>query len=96
MKHYIIVKFNNQFDGLDNHLSHIKSIFEPLKEINGIHEIEYIKNVVNKENRFDLMIRITMDKDVLETYAKSPPHLRWKEEYSKFIESKTIFDSDEI
>ena len=59
-----------------------------------IHEVHVYSNVVDRPNRYDLMICIIMKKDFLPTYDSSEPHLEWKEKYGKFVENKAIFDSE--
>ncbi len=41
------------------------------------------------------MIQIDMDKSALEEYDKSQWHFLWKQEYGRFIDTKTIFDYEE-
>lgn len=95
MKHYIIVKWNELVKNKNEFLPDIKRIFEQTKVIDGVSNVEYIENVVDKPNRSDLVIRITMDKNSLEQYNNCDAHKEWKEKYSKYIESKAIFDSEE-
>lgn len=90
MKHCILVKFNKDFD-LRSELENIKSIFDSI-DIEGVFKVEYIQNCVDRENRYDLLIRINMDKNSLDKYDASKAHHIWKENYAKFIEKKAIFD----
>lgn len=95
MKHHIIVKWNNLVENKKTIIPGIKEIFEKTLELQGIHKVELIENIIDRPNRYDLMIRITMDENILETYDKSLPHHEWKTKYSKYIESKAIFDSND-
>lgn len=97
MKHYIIAKFNKEVDKKDipNMLVDIKAIYNEALTIEGIHNIEFKLNCTQKDNRFDLMIILDMDKEALDKWAKCAPHLLWKEKYTKYLESKTIFDSED-
>ena len=63
--------------------------------IEGIHKVEYKQNCIDRANRFDLLVEIDVDKEVLPIYDKSVPHLEWKEKYGKFVENKAIFDFEE-
>ena len=90
MKHCILVKFIKNFDW-QRELSKIATIFDSIN-INGVHKTEYIVNCIDRENRYDLLIRIDMEKEALEKYDMSENHHIWKESYSKYIEKKAIFD----
>lgn len=90
MKHCILVKFKSSFN-LDNELDNIKRIFNSIN-INGIKNIDYKLNCVNKDNRYDLMIIIDMDKDALDEYINCKEHHKWKDVYSDYIEKKAIID----
>ena len=94
MKHCIIVKFKPDISVKteDSFIGQIKNLFEECLEIEGIHSVEVFKNCVARGGRADIMIEIDMDKKALESYDKSDAHLMWKMEYSRFIESKMIFD----
>lgn len=90
MKHCILVKFIKSFDW-QSELNKIATIFDSIN-INGVHKTEYIVNCIDRENRYDLLIRIDMEKEALEKYDMSENHHIWKESYSKYIEKKAIFD----
>ncbi len=90
MKHCILVKFIKSFDW-QSELSKIATIFDSIN-INGVHKTEYLVNCIDRENRYDLLIRIDMEKEALEKYDMSENHHIWKETYSKYIEKKAIFD----
>lgn len=90
MKHCILVKFIKSFDW-QSELNKIATIFDSIN-INGVHKTEYLVNCIDRENRYDLLIRIDMEKEALEKYDMSENHHIWKESYSKYIEKKAIFD----
>ena len=90
MKHCILVKFIKSFDW-QSELSKIATIFDSIN-INGVHKTEYLVNCIDRENRYDLLIRIDMEKEALEKYDMSENHHIWKKSYSKYIEKKAIFD----
>lgn len=90
MKHCILVKFIPNYNYLKE-LDNIKSIFNSIN-INGINNIEYKLNCINKDNRYDLLIRIDMSKEALDSYDISSQHQMWKDKYSTYIEKKAIFD----
>ena len=90
MKHCILVKFNKDYDW-KSELNNIQRIFDGIK-VDGVNYVEYITNCIDRENRFDLLIRIDMKKDALEAYDACENHHEWKETYSEFIDRKAIFD----
>ncbi len=95
MRHHIIVKWNESVTDKVAIIPEIKAVFDPCTEIDGITKVELIPNVIDRPNRYDLMIVITMDPEVLPVYDHCEAHKYWKENYSKFIQSKAIFDSDD-
>ena len=92
MKHCILVKWKESVENKAALVDEARNLFLKLLTIEGIHEVKVYDNVVNRPNRFDLMICIKMDKDVLPIYDESEPHHEWKEKYGKFVENKVIFD----
>ena len=62
--------------------------------IDGIHNIEYHRLCIDRENRYNLMICIDMIPEALGNYDKCGAHKKWKETYSSYIESKAIFDGE--
>jgi hypothetical protein len=95
MKHCILVKWSEEIADKHEIVNKVKIIFDKLLEIKGIHKVKYVENCIDRSNRFDLLIRIDMDKEVLPIYDVSSPHLEWKEKYGKFAEKKAIFDFEE-
>ena len=90
MKHCILVKFKKDYDW-KNELPNIHRIFKGIN-IKGVNFVEYLQNCVDKENRYDLLIRIDMDKESLPLYDACPNHHEWKDTYTEFIDKKAIFD----
>lgn len=97
MKHCILVKFNDQVDrqNMDRLCDEIQSVFEPLLDMEGIYSVELVSNVVDRPNRYDLLIQIGMEMDALEAYDESAPHKQWKKQYGDLLEKKAIFDFEE-
>ena len=54
--------------------------------------MDVIANTVDRGNRFDLLIRIDMERNALPDYDESAIHRRWKTEYGPLLEKKAIFD----
>ncbi len=88
MKHYIIVKFNDDYDYL-NELEEIQELFNNSLSIDGVDKVE-----IYKSNRYDLMIKMDLTHDGLINFDNSWIHAKWKNYYGKFIQSKTIFDCE--
>ena len=92
MKHCILVKWNKEVDDKKQLVNEVKTVFDKLLKIEGIQRVVYHENCTEKANRFDLMICIYMEKEILPVYDASSPHLEWKEKYGKYVENKAIFD----
>ena len=93
MKHYIIVKFKNDYNYL-NELESIKKMFNESLNLDGINKIDIYKSNSSLSNRYDLMIKMELTKEGLVNFDNSVIHSRWKNDYGKYIENKTIFDCD--
>lgn len=99
MKHCILVKWNEQIKKEDYKKmeEEVKEVFLPLLEIEGIKNVKVLTNCIDRDNRYNLEIRIEMSKEALEVYDNSIYHHKWKEQYSSYILKKAIFDyEDEI
>ena len=94
MKHHIIVKFTEGTD-VSSLIGPVREIFEETLSIPGVHQVELKVSNSDRANRYDLMIVMDMDKEALEAYDVSEPHLRWKTEYKDRIAKKAIFDCDD-
>ena len=95
MKHVILVKWNETVLDKESIFIEAKNIFEKLLNIKGIKSVKLHKNVINRTNRFDLMVVIEMNKEILPVYDESQPHKEWKEKFRKYMENKAIFDFEE-
>ncbi|MDO4940928.1 MAG: Dabb family protein [Erysipelotrichaceae bacterium] len=93
MKHYIILKFKKDVD-YHQLLPDISSTLEELKAIKGIRNVSIYTNCIFRDNRYDLMIEIEMDKDALPIYDASLTHQKLKQIYNPYLENKTIFDHE--
>lgn len=93
MKHCIIAKYTPQaYERRAELLSRIREIFAVAGEIPGVRGAEVYPNCVARENRYDVMIVLEMDRDALPLYDDSEMHHRWKDEFGGLLEKKTIFD----
>lgn len=93
MKHYIIVKFYDGYNYL-NELEKIKKLFNNALTIDGVDKVEIYKSNSKLVNRYDLMIKMILTFEGLINFDNSWIHLKWKNDYGKFIQSKVIFDCE--
>lgn len=94
MKHYIIAKFNNKVANKVQTIKEAKELFEPLTEMEGIESVKVWSNLIDRPNRYDIMIEIEMRSKTLATYDACEIHKKWKTEYGKLLEGKVIFDKE--
>ena len=95
MKHCIIAKYTPQaYERRAELLPRIREIFAVAGEISGVRGAEVYPNCVARENRYDVMIVLDMDKDALSAWDASPLHHQWKDEYGALLEKKAIFDHE--
>ena len=94
MKHYILAKLKDS-SKRDDLVMPVKTLFDGVLEIPGIHNVNVIPCCSDRQNRYDLMIVIDMDPSALELYDASKPHKQWKEQYGGLLENKAIFDSEQ-
>ena len=92
MRHHILVKWTNNTPHPD--LASIRALFLQTLQIPGVHDVSLHPNVIERPNRYDLMIVISMEKEALDAYDASEPHQRWKAVYSSRIAQKAIFDCE--
>lgn len=94
MKHYIIVKLTPEGKQQSNLIKNIDMLFQKSLNIKGIHSVSVHTSIIELPNRHDLMVCIEMEKESLELFDNSDIHKKWKDLYSQYIETKTIFDCE--
>ena len=96
MKHDILIKYKGEITKEQKTalIPEIQELFDHTTEISGIHEVKLYPNVVDRENRYDLLIEIDMEREALDAYDHSIWHQQWKDQYSSLLEKKAIFDHD--
>ncbi len=94
MKHYIIVKWNELVLNKEEFYEYAYEAFKDVTKIEGVNGLNVFKSNSDRGNRYDVMIEIDCTLDGLSNYDKSELHKRWKDNYSKYILSKAIFDRD--
>ena len=91
MKHCILIKWKDRQEA-EKKYGEIRALFDGAVKIPGIAGVEYKRNCVDRENRYDLLILLDMEESALTAYDSSEMHQRWKREYGSLIASKAIFD----
>ena len=87
MKHCILAKFTPEAKAQRAALlPRIREIFSAAADIPGVHGAE--------DNRYDVLIRLDMDREALSLYDVSAMHHRWKDEFTPLLEKKAIFDHE--
>lgn len=94
MKHYIIAKYNDTVADKAALLPRICEIFSVASEIPGVYGAEVRSNCIARDNRYDVMIVLDMDKEALPAYDASEMHHLWKDEFTPLLEKKAIFDHE--
>ena len=94
MKHDILIKYKPEItkERKAELIPEIGELFSHTTEIPGIHGVRLYPNVVDRENRYDLLIEIDMEREALEAYDSSVWHRQWKEQYGDLLANKAIFD----
>ena len=97
MKHHIIAKFTESVTKEEKArlLPEIQELFNHCLSIDGITKVEVIPNVIDRPNRYDVIIAITMTEEALPVYDECEWHKIWKKEYGSLLSAKAIFDSAE-
>ena len=95
MKHCILAKFTPAAKAQRAALlPRIREIFSAAADIPGVHGAEVIPNCVDRDNRYDVLIRLDMDREALSLYDVSAMHHRRKDEFTPLLEKKAIFDHE--
>ena len=71
-----------------------EEMFRGALEVPGVREVRVTPNVIDRPNRYDLLIVLTMDREALPAYDACDAHCLWKQRYGGLIEKKAIFDCD--
>lgn len=94
MRHHIIVKYTDQVTDKPALDREITALFAQAAEIPGVHGADVCSNVIDRANRYDLMIVVRMERDALPAWDASDLHHRWKAQYGHLVAAKTIFDCE--
>ena len=69
-------------------------MFDKALLIEGVSEVKVHPSCSDRENRYSLMIEMTMTPAGLLAYDASEMHTEWKRTYGDRIEKKAIFDCE--
>ena len=94
MRHHILVKWKDDAGDRDALAREVRALFAPLVDMDGIHSVSVHPNIVDRPNRYDLLILICMDAETLPIYDASASHREWKKRYGDRIAMKAIFDCE--
>jgi len=94
MHHVMLAKFKPEYtkEQIAEMFVDIKAIYDHATSIDGIHDVIYHTNCIDRPNRYDISVSIVMDKDALPAWDACEWHMQWKEGYGHMLESKCIFD----
>ena len=94
MNHCILAKFKPEIakEQKEAMYPEIKALFDNTTSIDGIHEVKLLTNCIARENRYDIMIVISMEPEALPAYDVCSWHKEWKSVYGDLLEKKAIFD----
>ena len=84
MKHCIIAKFNESAADKQAALAQVRALLSGAEPIEGV-----------RDNRYDLMIVVEMEKAALPNWDASRIHHQWKEQFGGLLEKKAIFDYED-
>lgn len=94
MKHCILAKWNENVTDKAALLPPITALFGTINTVSGVRGAQVYPCCIDRENRYDVMIVLDMDKEALGNWDASPLHRKWKDEYGALIERKAIFDHE--
>ena len=93
MKHYIIVKFNENVEK-EKLRNPINELFQKALNIKEIVKVDIYESNMDLPNKYDLMIKMDLSKKALKEFDNGEIHKEWKEKFGKYIMNKTIFDCE--
>lgn len=94
MKHHILVKWKERPQDAAALCREVEEVFRPALDIPGVHGLQVIPNVIDRPNRYDMLVLLTMDEFALPLYDQCDAHHHWKDAYGPLIEKKAIFDCE--
>ncbi|MBR4749055.1 MAG: hypothetical protein IK083_05745 [Abditibacteriota bacterium] len=93
MKHYIIAKFTDK-SLADSLLPEIRALFDRAGAADGVTGIAVHPSCSDRDNRYHIMIEMTLAPGGLDRWDSSPIHKEWKAKYGPLLAAKAIFDCE--
>lgn len=94
MRHHILIKWNDQAPDHERLRRDIEALFQAVLAVPGIHRVDVLPSVIDRPNRYNLLILLHMDKDALPAYDACEAHHTFKATYTPYMAQKAIFDCD--
>lgn len=94
MLHHILVKWNDTVTDKAALAQEVCALFADAAKLPGVRGCQVRPNVVDRPNRYDLMIVVDMDREALPGWDACALHHAWKDGYGARIAQKAIFDCD--
>ena len=95
MKHCIIAKFNETVADKPATLAQVRALFASAAPVEGVNQITIHENCVARDNRYDLMIVVELEKTALPNWDASEIHHQWKDQFGGMLARKAIFDYED-
>ena len=95
MKHCIIAKFNEAVADKPAALAQVRALFASAAPVEGVNQITIHENCVARDNRYDLMIVVELEKEALPNWDASEIHHQWKDQFGGMLAKKAIFDYED-
>lgn len=95
MQHCILVKWTAEAGDRDALAKEAEAIFAEAVRDGFATALKIRRNVVDRPNRYDLLLELEMTKEMLPAYDASEAHRRWKELFGPKIQQKAIFDFED-
>ncbi len=93
MKHYIIAKFTDKALA-DSLLPDIRALFRTAGPAEGVESIAVHGSCSDRDNRYHVMIEMTLAPGGLALWDRSALHKEWKAKYGPMLAAKAIFDCE--
>lgn len=94
MLHHILVKWETPPADVAARCREVEAVFAGALDIPGVHGVSVKPNVIDRPNRYDLLIVVDMDEAALPLYDACDAHHQWKDTYGPLIAKKAIFDCE--
>ena len=92
MTHYIIAKYAETVTDKAALFLEISALFSRWKDYPFISGCTLSPNVVDRSNRYDLMIAVELSQEALPLWDECALHKKWKSDFGGSLSAKTIID----